>query len=195
MAGWICKECQAVRTFRRPPFNTCLGCRSSKRGRHNCKRGKTKTSVRPNSKETGNKDAEDKVKKLTFSVPSSRVRQKSSPAKAVSKVDCYVAMKESLNKECQENLVPALGLTDAYLAAAQAMSVVDRYKRDKLPLPACHRSLVSFSMAMSPIADEDLKRALYLHYIGQKISVEQMRAGECMWTMTLPFKHKHTDPS
>ena len=182
MAGWTCKQCEVVRTFRRPPHNICSGCRTTKRGKHNCKRQKLK---------------EKKVEAahVNSSRPNVRVREKTSPTKPVSKSPRYMSMKEALKKECEENLVPVLGLTDAYLAAAQAMSVVDRYEQEKLPLPACHRSLVSFAMAMSPIADEDLKRTLYIKHVTPKISVEQMRAGECMWAMTLPFNRKHTEPS
>ena len=111
--------------------------------------------------------------------------------RSVSTSTCvYTAMKEALSKECHEALVPALGMTDGFLATAQAMAVVDRYQQCQLPLPGCHRSLASFAMAMSPIADEDVKRKLYLAHVSVKVSVQQIRAAECMWAMTLTFKER-----
>jgi len=112
-------------------------------------------------------------------------------------VSSYTKMKEALSRECHQALVPALGMTDAFLAVAQAMTVVDRYEQCQLALPACHRSLVSVAMAMSPIADEDAKRKLYLGHVSVKgtVSVQEMRRRECMWAMTLPFKNSVTESS
>ena len=192
-AGWLCNKCGEVRTFRRPPHNTCGGCRSCKRGRHNLKQWQGKNVAKDQTTDdSARRDQNQQPSSMPVSV---RVRQKSSRAKAVSTPSCYDAMKSRLKQECEENLVPALGLTATFLAAAQAMAVVDRYRQSKLPLPACHRSLVSFSMAMSPIADEDLKRKLYKQHLGVKASVNRMRAGECMWAMTLPFNHQYKQPS
>lgn len=37
MAGWACRKCRVVKTYRRPPANECAGCRPSARGAHNSK--------------------------------------------------------------------------------------------------------------------------------------------------------------
>ena len=112
--------------------------------------------------------------------------------KTVSKTE-YSVMKDNISTECQTVLVPLFGKTTAYMASAQAMAVVDRYEQERLKLPGCHRSLISFAMAVSPIPDEDVKRRRYTQCQGV-ISLADMRSGECKWAMTLPFNTRPSEP-
>ena len=221
MPGWLCKVCQEVRTFRRKPGNVCNGCRSSKRGKHNLKtnwgvkkddtadnakkgtvtpaKASDSVTVSSRTEELRNLDPPTRRKRRKCSMsesiaPAAKPELPIAPVSVSTSTCVYTAMKEALSKECHEALVPALGMTDGFLAAAQAMAVIDRYQQSQLPLPGCHRSLASFAMAMSPIADEDVKRKLYLAHVSVKVSVQQIRAAECMWAMTLPFKDRVTEP-
>ena len=212
---WLCRAKCGQYTSRRPPDNVCMGCRSSKRGRHNMKRPAAAPAAQASkaaapAPATPSSAPLPKDPKIVSEPPepSSSGTAAAAPASQPSSVPSVPSpsllgspasfttgqeMQDEYEDFCArvEGLLHPLkalfGRVAAYEFLSRAFAVIGRYKEKQVPLPnTCIYSCVSFAMALSGIPDEDEKRREWFALVSSGNNSRQLRENICMWTMTYP---------